>query len=115
VSAWTRCVKKFTRGASELIRELAKEFAFVHAVLEGFAAIDEYDRHLVVELAPQLRVAIDIDFLPGKAAAARELGEALLHHFAKMAAFARIHYDLSRLRHAWIVPLLRYRFARKKR
>jgi hypothetical protein len=34
---------------------------FVHAVLERFATIDEYDRPLIAVLLPQSSIIIDVD------------------------------------------------------
>jgi hypothetical protein len=82
-----------------LAGQLAEEFAFVHVILEGFAAVDEDDGHFVGELATQFIVAIHVDVLPAKTAAPLQLGESFLDDFAKMAAFARVNDDLARLRH----------------
>src|ERR1700756_3401024 len=67
-----------------LAGQLAQEFLLVHAVLESFPAIDEDDRHFVVELAAEFMVGIDVNFLPGKSAAAGELGETLFYNFAEV-------------------------------
>jgi hypothetical protein len=72
----------------------------VHVILEGLAAIDEDDRDFIVELAAEFVVGVDVDFMPGEAAAAGEFGEAFLHQFAKVASFARIYDDVTGLRHA---------------
>jgi hypothetical protein len=55
--------------ATELAGQLAEEFAFVHAVLEGFAAVDEDYGDFVRELAAELLVGVDVDFLPAEQAA----------------------------------------------
>jgi hypothetical protein len=75
-------------------------------VLEGFAAIDEDHRDLVVELATQFRIAIDVDFLPGEAATARELGKTFLYYLAQMTSLARVNHDLPHELHGWIVAFL---------
>jgi len=78
-----------------LAREPAQKLALVHAILEGFPAIDKNDRHFVVELAAKLGVAIDIYFLPFESAAPRQLRETFFHHLAQMASFARVNNDLT--------------------
>jgi hypothetical protein len=40
-------------SAKDSARQLAQEFLLVHAVLEGFAAVDKHDWHFVVKLPPQ--------------------------------------------------------------
>jgi hypothetical protein len=87
-------------AALALASQLAQEFLFVHAVLEGFAAIDEDDWDFVVELAAQVGVGVDVDFMPSEAAAARKLGQTLFHYFAQMTSLAGIDHDIARLRHA---------------
>jgi hypothetical protein len=72
---------------------------FVHAVLEGFAAVDENDGNFVGELAAQLLVGVHVDFLPGEAAPAMELNQGFLHDLAKMAALAGVDHDLAGPRH----------------
>ena len=79
--------------------ELAQELTFVHAVLEGFAAVDEDDRHLVGELAAKLVVGIDVHFLPAEQAAALELDEAFLDDFAEVATFACIDQNVAGVSH----------------
>jgi len=73
---------------------------FIHTVLEGFAAINEHNRNLIVELSPELIVGVDVNFAPGESAAALKLGEAFLYHFTQMTAFARINDDAAELWHA---------------
>jgi hypothetical protein len=84
----------------------AQKLTFVHAVFEGLAPIDKYHRHFIVELPPQLGVAINIHFLPGEPAAAGKLTKTLLHHFAKVTPLARVNHDLAGLWHGWIVASL---------
>jgi len=79
--------------------ELAEEVGFVHAVLEGFAAVDEDYGDLVGELAAQLFVGVHVDVLPGEAAAAMEFGEGLFDDFAEVASFARVDHDLAEFGH----------------
>jgi hypothetical protein len=69
-------------------------------VLEGLSSIDEDDRNLVVKLAAEFCVGVDVDFVPGESAAAGELGEALFDDFAEMTSFAGIHHNVARLWHA---------------
>jgi len=83
-----------------LAGEFAQEFLFVHAVFECFSPVDEDDGDFIVELAAKVGVGVHINFTPGEAAAARELGEALLHYLAEMTALARIYDDAARIRHA---------------
>jgi hypothetical protein len=87
-------------GRKTLACELPEELLLVHVVLEGFAAIDEYDRHFVIELAPKFEVVVDVNFVPCESSAAGEFVKTLLHHFAKVAPFAGIYDDVTRLRHA---------------
>jgi hypothetical protein len=94
---------QITSERLELTGEPPQKFALIHAVFEGLAAIDEYDWDLIVELPAQFGVAIDVHFLPGKSAAARELGETFFYHFAKVAAFARVNHNLSEKLHDWIL------------
>ena len=79
--------------------ELAQELTFVHAVLEGFAAVDEDDGHLVGELATKLVVGIDVHFLPAEQAAALELDEAFLDDFAEVATFAGVDQNVAGVGH----------------
>jgi hypothetical protein len=85
--------------SATLAGQLAQEFAFVHVVLEGFAAVDEDYGNLIGELAAQLIVAIDVDGAPGEAAAALQFGERFLDDLAKMAAFAGINDHLPGVGH----------------
>jgi hypothetical protein len=78
------------------VGEFAEKFLLVHVVLEGFPAINENYRDLVVVLAAESGVSVDIDLLPGEAAAARELVEALFDHLTQMAPFARVDHDAAR-------------------
>jgi hypothetical protein len=88
-----------------LTGQLAEKFLLIHAVLEGFASVDEDDRDFVVELPPEFTVAIHIYFVPDEAPAARKFAKTLFHHFAQMAALSRVNHDLSLLQHEWIVAL----------
>jgi hypothetical protein len=76
-----------------LAGKLAEEFLLIHTILEGFTAIDKYNRDFIVELTPEFGVGVDIDFMPCKAATAGELGKAFLNDFAQMTAFARVNDD----------------------
>ena len=69
-----------------LVAQPAQKLAFIHAVLEGFAAVDKDDWNFVGELPPQLFVAVDIHFVPGKPTAALQLTERFLHDLAQVAA-----------------------------
>ena len=79
--------------------EFAEKIGFVHAVLEGFAAVDEDDGDLVGELAAKLFVGVDVDVLPGEATAAMQFGEGLFDNFAEVAAFAGVDHDLAEFGH----------------
>jgi len=93
------CLVEAKREANSSIDKLAQEFAFIHAVLEGLAAIDEDDRNLVGKLAAQLFVAVDVDLPPGEATAAFEFAQCLLDDFTQMAALAGIDDDFASFRH----------------
>ena len=71
----------------------AEKLLLVHAVLEGFASVDEHDRDLVVILAAEIRVGIDIHVAPFEPALPMKFHEAFLDDFAEMAAFSRIDGD----------------------
>ena len=79
--------------------KFAQKFTLVHAVLEGFAAVDEDDGNFVGELAAQLIVGVDVHVPPGEAATALELGERLFHDLAEVAAFAGVKHDLAGVGH----------------
>ena len=100
VSRATRVCPRIYGGEIRLAGELPKKFLLVHVILEGFAAIDEHDGNFIVELAAEFVVGIDIDFVPGKASPAGELVKTFLHHFAKVASFAGIYNDVTRIWHA---------------
>src|ERR1022692_1305968 len=91
--------------AWSLARQLPQKLPLVHAVLEGFTAVDEHHWDFVIELPPQFVVATHIYLLPRKSAAAGELDKALLHNFAEVTALARVNHDLARVWHGWIVAL----------
>lgn len=74
--------------------EFAEEFFFVHAVLEGFAAVDEDYGDFVGIEAADFGVGVYVNFTPVKAAALLEFDEALLDDFAEMTALAGIDDDL---------------------
>jgi hypothetical protein len=64
----------------------------VHVILECLASIDENYRHLIVVLATQFRVGIDIYLAPLEVRLALDLRKGLLDYLAKMTSFARIHH-----------------------
>jgi hypothetical protein len=80
-----------------LAGELPQEFLFIHVVLERFASVDEDDGDLVVVLAAEVGIRVNIHIAPLKAAALMEFDEALLDDFAKMAALAGIYDDFPML------------------
>jgi len=71
-----------------LAGELAKEFLLVHAVLEGFAAVDEDYGDFVGVAAADFRVGVHVDFSPVEATTLVEFYEALFNDFAEVASFA---------------------------
>jgi hypothetical protein len=83
-------------GENPLAREFAQELLFVHAVFEGFAAVDKDDRDFIVELAAKFGVSVDVNLAPSEAAATGELSQALLDDLAEMAPFAGIDHDLTK-------------------
>jgi hypothetical protein len=83
-----------------LAGEFPEEFLFVHRILERFAAVDEDNRNFVVKLSAEFDIGIHVNFAPRESSPARKLGEAFLHHFAKVAAFSGVHDDATRLLHA---------------
>ena len=64
----------------------------VHVILERLASINENYRHLIVVLATQLRVGIDIYLAPLEVRLALDLRKGLPNYLAKMTSFARIHH-----------------------
>jgi len=85
------------RGSSA---QFAQEFLFIHAVLEGFAAVDEDYGDLVGIEASDFGVGIHVDFSPGEAATLVQLDDALFDDFAEMTSLAGINEDFPRRRHA---------------
>src|SRR4029077_10643482 len=79
----------------DLAGEFAQKFPLVHAVLEGFAAVDEDDGDFVVKLAADFVIGINVDFTPGEAAMAGKLDQAFLDDFAEMASLAGVNHDLA--------------------
>jgi hypothetical protein len=78
-----------------LAAEFAEEFALVHMVLEGLAAINEHDGHFIGKLASELFVGVDVDFLPAEQAAALQLDQTLFDDLTEMAALARVDHDMA--------------------
>jgi hypothetical protein len=83
-----------------LASQLPEEFLLVHVILEGLVAVDENDRNFIVELAAELEVGVDVNFLPDEPSTAGEFGETFLHHFAKVASLAGIDDDVTSICHA---------------
>ena len=79
--------------------EFAEEVGFVHAVLEGFAAVDEDDGDFVGEFAAELFVAVDVDVLPGEAAAAMQFGQGFFDDLAEVTSLAGVDDDLAEFGH----------------
>jgi hypothetical protein len=79
--------------------QFAQEFALVHVVFEGLVAVDEDDGDFVGKSAAQFVVAFDVNFSPGKAAAAMQFGQRLLDDLTEVAALAGVDDDFTRLRH----------------
>ena len=86
-----------------LTGQLPQKFAFIHAIFESLVAVDEDDRNFVVVLPTQFVVGIYVDFLPCKAASAREFGEALFDYLAQMTSLARVDDYAPGFRHAEIL------------
>lgn len=85
-----------TRRALEVLAsELFQELLFVEAVLKSFAAIDEDDRDLVSELAPELVVGFNIDLAPAEATSALQFRELLFNDLAEVTPFAGIYDNLA--------------------
>ena len=82
------CRRVHILDVRELAGKSAEEFLLVHPILEGLVAVDEYDWDFIVELAAKVMVGINVDFLPGESTPARQLAEALLHHFAQVTSLA---------------------------
>jgi len=80
--------------------KLAEEVGFVHAVLEGFATVNEDDWDFVGELTAQLVVAVHVDVLPGEATAAVQFGEGLFDDLAEVTSLARVEHDLAGFGHS---------------
>lgn len=91
---------EFKLSRDLLAGELAEEFLLVHSVFEGFAAINEDDRDLIVKLAAEVGIAVHINFVPAKSASARKLGKTFLDDFTEMAPFARVQDDAPEVWHA---------------
>jgi hypothetical protein len=79
--------------------EFAEEVGFVHAVLEGFAAVDEDDGDFVGEFSAELFVAVDVDVLPGEAAAAMQFGQGFFDDLAEVTSLAGVDDDLAEFGH----------------
>jgi hypothetical protein len=77
-----------TLSTCELAGQLTKKFLLVHAVLEGFAPIDEDDRDFIIELPPEFAVAIHIYFVPDESAAARKFSKTFFHDLTEVTALA---------------------------
>ncbi len=98
-----------------LAGQLAQKLLLVHAVLEGFSAVDEHNRDFIIKLPPQFIIAIDVDLVPRESAAAGKLGEALLHELAKMTSFPRVNHHFGGFWHGGIVAPTLLPLARKKK
>src|SRR5215831_17693731 len=82
-----------------LTGKFAEKLALVHAVLKGLAAVNEHHRYFVGKLAAQLVVAVDVNLLPAKTAAAFELHQSFLDDLAEVAALARVDDHFSQRQH----------------
>jgi hypothetical protein len=56
------------------MRKFTQEVALLHAVLEGFFAVNEHYRDFVVETAAQIFIGVHVNFLEMEAGAARYFG-----------------------------------------
>jgi len=86
--------------AGTLTGQLPEELLLIHVILECFAAVDEDNRNFVVKLSTEFDIGIHINFAPRESSPARKLGEAFLHHFAKVAPLSGVHDHATRLLHA---------------
>jgi hypothetical protein len=77
-----------TKYGPVLAGQFAEEFVFVHAVLEGLAAVDEDNGDFIVIEAAKFVVGVHIDFLPLETSVALEFDEAFFDDLAQVAAFA---------------------------
>jgi hypothetical protein len=66
----------------------------IHAVLEGFAAVDEDNGDFVIELAAQLIITVHVDLMPIEAPPTMELRDRLFDDLAEMASLPRINHNL---------------------
>jgi hypothetical protein len=80
---------------TRLAGQFAEELTFVHAVFESFAAVDEDDGDFVVELAAELVVGVDVDFLPDETTAAGEFHDTFLDDFTQVTALAGVDEDFA--------------------
>ena len=100
----------FPHSLAPLTGQLAQEFSLIHPVFEGFAAVDEDDRHFVGELTAQGFVAIDVHFLPVKTAAALEFVQGFFDYFAQMASLAGVNHNLALSHHGRSVARMMHTF-----
>jgi hypothetical protein len=80
--------------------QFAQEFLLVHAVFEGFAAVDEDHGNLIVIEPPDFSVGVDVDFAPREAPTLVQLDQALFDDFAEMTSLAGINDDFPGWSHA---------------
>src|SRR5437588_5433949 len=101
-------LKPSLRRQLRCLGQFAQEFAFIDAVLERLAAVDEYDRDLVCELSPEFVVGVDVDLAPVEAPSAFQLVQRFLNDFTEMAALAGVDYDIAKGRHIGRSLAVRY-------
>ena len=80
--------------------QLSHKLLFVHAIFERLAAIDEDDGYLIVVLATEVWIGVNIHVAPVEAAALMEFYEALLDDFAEMAPLPGINDNFPVLHNA---------------
>src|SRR5437588_12222542 len=92
-------LKPSLRRQLRCLGQFAQEFAFIDAVLERLAAVDEYDRDLACKLSPEFGVGDDVDLAPVEAPTASHIVPRLLNEFTGQAALPAVDSELIKGRH----------------
>lgn len=74
--------------------EGAQKLLAIHVVLEGLAAIDEYDRDFVVVLLAEFGIGVDVDLAPSEFGVGLRLDQRIFDDIAEVAALAGVDDDL---------------------
>jgi len=88
-----------SQHGGRLPRQPSQEVALVHAVLEGFASVDEHDGDFVGKLAAKFVIAVHVDFLQAEPTAAMQLAKCFLDDLAEVASLTGVDHDLARRNH----------------